>query len=217
MVEQGVVGMRRMWAELTKPAGPYPLAEEEVKHHGTVQHYKCWQRGPNSLVLHTLPELYSDSFARHTDREFLLYEGERFTYGKSMEITAMLARELHVSYGVTRGQCVAIAARNYPEWVFSFLALTGYLGAVALPVNSWWSGDELRYGLEDSQTSLLIADLERIERAPFLNELGIPSICVERVPRSCRTAPLDLRMWLLQVGSGFQYCRCQLARTTEAC
>ncbi len=37
-------------------------------------------------------------------------------------------------------------ARNYPEWTISFWA-TISLGAVAVPLNAWWTGPELEYAL----------------------------------------------------------------------
>lgn len=177
-VRQGVAAINANLAVLTAPDGPFPLAEEEVSHFGTVQKYRCWQRGPNSCVHRTLPELYGDSFCRFIDQEFLIYESERLTYGRTMETTAALARELRATYGIQRGACVAVAGRNQPDWVISVLAITGFLSAVALPVNSWWMGDELRYGLEDSKSVLLIADLFVLERAPFLAEICVPAICM---------------------------------------
>ena len=53
--------------------------------------------------------------------------------------------------------------RNYPEWMFVHMAVTS-IGAVAVPLNSWWQGDELEYGLNNSESKLFIADQERLER-----------------------------------------------------
>eukprot|EP00931_Biecheleriopsis_adriatica_P051461 TRINITY_DN29847_c0_g1_i1.p1 TRINITY_DN29847_c0_g1~~TRINITY_DN29847_c0_g1_i1.p1 ORF type:complete len:594 (+),score=135.83 TRINITY_DN29847_c0_g1_i1:50-1831(+) len=163
---------------LTAADGPFPLAEEAVEHFGTVQRYRCWQRGPNSIVHLTLPELFGDCFTRFGDQEFLIYEEERLTFSQVLESSVALSRTLQLKYSVCRGACVAVAGRNYPEWVIAFLAVSGHLNAVTLPVNAWWTGDELKYGLRDSQTCLLIADLERLQRAPFLDEMGIPAICM---------------------------------------
>lgn len=170
--------LRRSQEKLTGPDGPFPLAEEDVQHFGTIQRYRCWQKGPNSLTCQTLPEFFNDSFARNTDREFLVYEGDRFTYGDSLAIAVALSRALAQKFGVERGRCVAIAGRNFPEWVFTLIAVNGYLSAVSLPVNAWWTGPELKYGLEDSQSCLLVADLERLDRAPFLEQMRIPAICM---------------------------------------
>ncbi|CAE7195108.1 lcfA, partial [Symbiodinium natans] len=140
---------------------------------GTAFQIQC-----QGIVHHTLRELYGDCFARYSDKEFLVYEGERFTFSQAMEISVALARSLRQDFGVQRGSCAAIAGRNFPEWIFTFMAVTSHLGAVALPVNAWWTGNELKYGLEDSQSCLLVADTERLERAPFISSMGIPAICM---------------------------------------
>ena len=53
--------------------------------------------------------------------------------------------------------------RNYPEWVMSFWA-TMSLGAIAVPLNAWWTGPELTYAIRDSGSRVLIVDGERLER-----------------------------------------------------
>jgi acyl-CoA synthetase (AMP-forming)/AMP-acid ligase II len=53
--------------------------------------------------------------------------------------------------------------RNAPEWCISFMAITA-LGAVAVPMNSWWQGEELVYGMRDSGASLAILDGTRYAR-----------------------------------------------------
>lgn len=159
------------------PDGKFPLAEEEVQHFGTVQRYACFQRGPNSLVRLTLPELYADCFTRFCDKEYLIFEETRLTYGATMEAAVALSRSVMKEFAIERGSRIAVAGRNYPEWVVCWLCINGYLGGVSLPVNAWWQGDELMYGLEDSKSILFMADLERIQRASFLKELRIPGIC----------------------------------------
>ena len=39
--------------------------------------------------------------------------------------------------------------RNLPEWVMAFWASIA-AGAVVVPLNAWWTGAELAYGLSDS-------------------------------------------------------------------
>ena len=179
VVKEALAGMRTVTDSLTAPTGAFPLGEEEVEHYGTTQRYKCWQKGPNSLVLLTLAELVNDSCARYADQEFIVYEGkERYTYGQAMLSSMLLARGLAKEFSVQKGDVVAIAGRNYPEWVISFIAVAAHLGAVALPVNSWWKGEELRYGLEDSGASLLIADPERLDLARWLPEMKVGAVCM---------------------------------------
>ena len=65
--------------------------------------------------------------------------------------------------GVGAGDRVGVALRNYPEWIAAFMGITS-LGAVAVALNAWWSGEELLYGIDDSGLKLLFADVERTER-----------------------------------------------------
>jgi acyl-CoA synthetase (AMP-forming)/AMP-acid ligase II len=96
-------------------------------------------------------------------KEFLVFGEERLTfaevYGRALEMAAMLQHR----QGIAKGDRVAIAMRNYPEWVTSYVAIA-HLGAVAVPMNAWWTADELNYGISDSGARLVIADEERARR-----------------------------------------------------
>ena len=106
----------------------------------------------------------------------------RLTHSRSQVIDAAeaLARELIASFHVTPGTTVAIAGRNTPQWVIAFIAIT-LCGAIVLPVNSWLSGEELRYILADASAIGVIADQPRLEavdssssgRASFLQAQGM--------------------------------------------
>ena len=44
--------------------------------------------------------------------------------------------------------------------------LHGYysIGGIVVPLNSWWQGDELEYGITNSESKLFIGDEERLDR-----------------------------------------------------
>jgi acyl-CoA synthetase (AMP-forming)/AMP-acid ligase II len=50
---------------------------------------------------------------------------------------------------------------NNPEYIVSFMAITG-MGAVVVPLNSWWVPSEVSYGLEHCDAKVLIADEKRL-------------------------------------------------------
>ena len=75
---------------------------------------------------------------------------------------AALAAHLQ-GLGVTKGDRVALAMRNLPEWPVAFFAAVS-IGAVCVPLNAWWTGPELEYGIVDSGASIVIVDVERYER-----------------------------------------------------
>ena len=77
--------------------------------------------------------------------------------------------------------------RNLPEWVMAFWAIT-LTGAIVVPLNAWWSGEELRYGLEDSGSKVAFVDTQRAETIrPFLGGLsGFTSLIVADEHRTGR-------------------------------
>jgi long-chain acyl-CoA synthetase len=118
---------------------------------------KAFKHAPPSLR-----ELFASARARG-DATFLVYEDERWSFSEVMQHVDALAALLVDRYGVTRGDRVAIGMRNYPEWVISFAAITS-IGAVSVSLNAWWTPDELDYALDDCGASVVIADVERVER-----------------------------------------------------
>lgn len=137
-------------AQLTGP-GQLFETEEVLSHGGTV---KTWKHAPRDF------RALLETSRFHGDKVFLTYEDEHLTYEEHFRRAATLARRLVDEYGVVKGDRVAIAMRNYPEWVIAFSA-TLAAGAIAVPLNAWWTPQELGYGLSDSGAKVLIADGER--------------------------------------------------------
>jgi len=103
-----------------------------------------------------------ESTAVHGTATFLVYQDERTTYAEAHSAVRKLATFLTAA-GVAKGDRVAVAMRNYPEWVVAFWAVQS-IGAVVVSMNAWWTGQETEYGLKDSGAIALIADGERYER-----------------------------------------------------
>jgi steroid-24-oyl-CoA synthetase len=101
--------------------------------------------------------------AAHEDRVHIVYGDERLTFGHVRRRSLSLARELHRSFGVRSGDRVAIAMRNLPEFVISFWG-AALVGAIVVPLNSWWKGAELAYALQNSGAVVVLVDDERLEQ-----------------------------------------------------
>jgi len=95
-------------------------------------------------------------------REFVVYDDDRVSYAAFAKATAVFAQHL-AGLGVRKGDRVVIAMRNLPEWPVAFFAAVS-LGAIATPLNAWWTGPELEYGLTDSGAKVAVLDAERFER-----------------------------------------------------
>ncbi len=112
------------------------------------------------------PRTISDIFAMgvaHVDRTHLVYDDERLTYADTRAQSLALAQQLQGSLGVRPGDRVAIAMRNLPEFVVSFWG-AALVGAIVVPLNSWWQGPELTYALRDAGVVVAFVDGERYER-----------------------------------------------------
>jgi long-chain acyl-CoA synthetase len=140
----------------TLPTGPGDLFElgEEVVDGVTL---RVFTNTPASMR-----DVWAAS-AAHGDADYIVFEGRRLTYRQAHAAAASLSRRLVGDLGVAPGDRVAIAVRNLPEWVVAFWAATS-AGAVVVPLNAWWTGAELTYGLTDSGSTVLVADPERLAR-----------------------------------------------------
>jgi long-chain acyl-CoA synthetase len=141
-------------AALTGPGGMFEVTEADVRG----QRMRVFKSTPPSMrVLFSLAKL-------RAAQEFIVYEDERWTFGRLAAHVDAIGAALVGHYGVRKGDRVAIGMRNFPEWIAAFAAITS-VGGIAVLLNAWWTPDELAYGLEDSGAKLLVGDLERIERS----------------------------------------------------
>ena len=144
--------LRDVWNELTAPGAPFEVTEVEVR--GLP--LRAYAGAPPSLR-----EFWLGS-AVHADKDYLVYRDERWTYAEAHREVAAVAGWLH-EQGVRPGDRVAIAMRNYPEWMLAYWA-TVASGAAVVGMNAWWTAPELVFGVEDSTPKVLICDSERLER-----------------------------------------------------
>jgi acyl-CoA synthetase (AMP-forming)/AMP-acid ligase II len=104
---------------------------------------------------------FFDFGLNHGDKDWLVYEDERYSYKEVFEKSAQFGNAL-ISSGIEKGDRVAICMQNNPEYIFAYLGILG-IGAVCVPLNSWWVPAEVIYGLEHSDAKLLIADERRLK------------------------------------------------------
>jgi long-chain acyl-CoA synthetase len=96
-------------------------------------------------------------------REYIVHEDERMTFAAHYKAVALFAHKLRSEFGVKKGDRVAVVMRNYPQWAVAFFGAQ-VIGAIATPLNSWWTGEELEYGLADSGAKVAVVDPEKLER-----------------------------------------------------
>lgn len=113
------------------------------------------------------------------DQDFLVYEEERYTFAQALSAAEALSCALITEYGISKGDRVAICSRNYPEWCLAYMAIT-MIGAIAVPMNSWWQSKELAYGIEDSGSKVIFADRERLQQlSQVRDQLSVEAVAIK--------------------------------------
>jgi len=177
-----VMSMREAHALLTAPGSRLEMEEVNIRGNMT----RVWKNLPG-----TLRDVLAVS-QTYPDRTFVVYENDRVTFDAFGRAVRTLAAEFQ-KQGVTKGDRVALIMRNLPEFPVVFVAAAS-LGALVVPLNAWWTGPELAYGLADSGSKIVVVDPERLARiAEHLDECpALEKVYVSRYddeigdPRVCR-------------------------------
>ena len=157
--------------QLAQPGSPFELGDAS---YGGVN-YRVYKNAPTSLR-----ELLAPGRA-HGDNTFLVFEGERWSFNDFFRQADAIGHQLVHNYGVKKGDRIAIAMRNYPEWMTAFVAITS-IGAIAVPLNSWGQAQELEYGFRDAGARIVFCDQQRLAQiAPSLQELKVRAIVARAV------------------------------------
>jgi len=166
------------WTELTAPGQMFEVDTVEALGR-TIKSFKL---APASL--HDMWQLS----AAHGDSDYLVYKDERWTYNQAHAQVKSIAVWLSAQ-GVGQHDRVAIAMRNYPEWMLAYWAILS-LGAVAVGMNAWWVPTEMQYGLEDSAPKVIICDGERLERLLEIRT-AVPDLKIAgvRLPEALQGTP----------------------------
>ncbi|SDE61528.1 long-chain acyl-CoA synthetase [Blastococcus fimeti] len=142
-------------AQLTSPGQMFELEPWTRPDGGT---YQVFRHAPPSMR-----EVFAMARA-HGDAPYLVFGDERRSFNETFAEADAFAAALVERYGVKKGDRVAIAMRNFPEWVEAFIAILS-VGAISVSMNAWWTEDELDFALEDSGTTVVVADEQRAKLA----------------------------------------------------
>lgn len=143
----------RIVQSMTAPGADFAAVDTEIS--GVT--YKVFEKAPPNMHA-----FFQVALAQHGDATMLVYGEDRYTLKECYARASNIGAILHSQYGLKKGDHVALAMRNYPEWIFAHMAVTS-IGAVVVPLNSWWSSKELSWALEHCEARLLIADEPRLK------------------------------------------------------
>ncbi len=164
--------LRQVREELTGPGGQFEIVEADV----LGNRLRVFKNAPPSVR-----EVWLSS-AMFAERPYLIYQDEVMTYAEAHAAANAVAAWLF-EQGVKPGDRVAIAMRNYPEWMLIYWACVS-IGVAAVGMNAWWNGEEMAFAMKDSAPKVLFADTERLARVhetPGLTD-GVKLVGVRTAP-----------------------------------
>ena len=139
---------------------------ENVEIRGTT--YKAFNKVPADLK-----ELLDYGKTVREWEEFIVYEKEKISYLDFCNQVSKLSSFLQKEVGIKKGDKVAIAMRNYPEYLTILMAVAS-IGGIVVFVNAWWTTEEMEYGFDDSTAKVCFADKERLATIkPFAKKKSI--------------------------------------------
>ena len=147
---------------------------EDVEIRGTF--YKAFNKVPADLQ-----ELLDYGKTVREWEEFIVYEKEKISYLDFCDQVSRVSSFLQKEVGIKKGDKVAIAMRNYPEYLAILMAVASIGGIVGF-VNAWWTTEEMEYGFDDSTARVCFADKERLATIkPFAKKKSIKLFSVRYI------------------------------------
>lgn len=111
----------------------------------------------------TLSHYFAHFCTQHRDVLFLVDGDQRLTFGEVYAAAQRVADGLATRHGIRKGDRVGIAARNSANWIIAYMGVV-MAGGCATLLNGWWTGEEMAYGIELCECSLVLADAQRAAR-----------------------------------------------------
>lgn len=102
----------------------------------------------------TLGDLSNLTTERFGDREFMSFEGQRWTYSETQTEIDRAARGL-IALGIEPGEKVSLWMTNQPEWVHIMFALAK-IGAVMVPINTRLRTTDVEYIFHQSDSTTIL-------------------------------------------------------------
>ncbi|HSI19720.1 MAG TPA: class I adenylate-forming enzyme family protein [Sphingomonas sp.] len=166
-------------ALLTAPGAPFEMTEIEA----LGRRVRSYVRMPADL------RAVFDASRAFGDRDLLLFEGERLSFDAHWRAANAFGRALIDRFGVGKGDRVAVAMRNYPEWsICAWGALA--IGAVLVPLNAWESSETLALLLDDCGAKVAVLDGERLTQVQRADPVTA-SLVVARAEAPAGTMALE--------------------------
>ncbi|KAF9071752.1 hypothetical protein BDP27DRAFT_1500612 [Rhodocollybia butyracea] len=123
----------------------------------------------------TLRSFWSWAVDQHSDKIYIVFEGQRLTYKEIDERARRTASLFYNVFHVRKGDKIGICSRNCVEWLVGFWA-SQLLGSVVVGINAWLPLEPLTFCIVHTGCKVVLVDAERAEKL----ELSVDKLYSER-------------------------------------
>jgi len=135
----------------------------------------------------TLPAFFKTFCELNAEVEAVVAGNERLTFAE-LDLWSDRVGQALVARGIAKGDRVAIAMRNCPSWIITYMAALK-AGAVATLLNGWWQTNELDHALSLTGPALILADAPRARRIEAIGEYDLITLAID-LPLAQALAPV---------------------------
>jgi long-chain acyl-CoA synthetase len=125
----------------------------------------------------TLSEVLHNSTSRFGNQTSMIYLDHQWTYQELDDLVSRMANLL-IDLGIKPGDRVGVQLLNSPQFVFSYFGILR-AGAIAVPINPHFSGDDLAYIISNSGMKLLITGADNIPILTKIETKGLKVIVTD--------------------------------------
>ena len=118
--------------------------------------------------LYVLGDLIDDRAERNGDEIFLRFKDQKFSYDEIRRYSNRCANAFQ-NQGIIKGDKVSIMLPNCPEYLYIWFGLAK-IGAVEVPVNTFYKGEFLRHIIDQSDSRILVIAHEYLDRLKLIED-----------------------------------------------
>lgn len=148
------IALEKIIGQLTAPGQPFETDMLEQEGYSV----PVFKNSPPSLA-----HYFAHFCNEHAELDFLVDGEARLTFGATYQAAMRVAAGLTHGHGVKKGDRIGIAARNSSNWIIAYMGVI-MSGGCATLLNGFWGGEELAYGIDLAECSIVLADAGRAKR-----------------------------------------------------
>lgn len=109
----------------------------------------------------TINQLFKETVSENSARQFIVFNGNRYTYKEIGELVSALSKNLN-ALGLLKGDRVAVMLPNIPQFIVSYYGILE-AGAIVVAINPNYKKSEIEFLLQDSEPIGIICLEQHVE------------------------------------------------------